>query len=314
MQPAVVARDASKRYGETVALDGVSLSVQRGELFALIGPNGAGKTTLVRCLTGTTAHEGTVELLGEPPGEVDRGRIGLLPQSFAPAERLTARELVGYYATLYDDARDPEQVLSEVGLGATDTRYENLSGGQQRRTCVAAALVNDPDVLFLDEPTIGIDPAGRQAVRNVVADLVETGTTVVLTTHDMAEVERLADRVGVLVDGELAAAGPPGDLIERHGGESALHVRTDSGPAVLADAGFEARGVEDGIVVDGIVPRDIADVVRALDARDVAFDALEWRDPGLEDVYLALAGDRETGDRFDRVRGPASRNPEGDRA
>ncbi|MFB6218778.1 MAG: ABC transporter ATP-binding protein [Halobacteriaceae archaeon] len=294
---AVRAREVTKRYGETTALDGVSLSIERGELFALIGPNGAGKTTLVRCLTGTTDHGGEAELLGESPRAVDRSRVGLLPQSFAPASRLTARELVGYYAGLYDDARDPGDALAEVGLDAAgaDTRYERLSGGQQRRACVAAALVNDPAVLFLDEPTVGIDPAGRRAIRDVVEALADAGTTVVLTTHDMAEAERLADRVGLLAGGELVATGTPAELVAAHGGESSLRVETEADPGVLLAAGFEARTTADGIEVAGIDPRDIGEVARALDEAGVAYGAIEWREPDLEDAYIALAGGKESG-------------------
>ena len=157
----VVAEDLRRTYGDTVALDGVSLSLDAGEVFGLIGPNGAGKTTLVRALTGTTDAEGRVELLGRDPRSVDESRIGLLPQSFDPPERLTARELVAYYAGLYDEARDVDGVLRDVGLAdADDTWYENLSGGQQRRVCVGTALVNDPEVLFLDEAPHRA-PAGR---------------------------------------------------------------------------------------------------------------------------------------------------------
>src|SRR6056297_853038 len=182
MADALVAEDVRRRYGDTVALDGVSLSVGEGEVFALIGPNGAGKTTLVRALTGTTEPDsGAVSVFGTDPTEADRQRLGLLPQSFDPPERLTARELIEYYAGLYDEARDPEAVLSEVGLDSGDsTWYENLSGGQKRRTCVGTALVNDPDVLFLDEPTTGIDPGGRRALWSLIEELAERGTTVFL--------------------------------------------------------------------------------------------------------------------------------------
>ncbi|MFW5949121.1 MAG: ATP-binding cassette domain-containing protein, partial [Halolamina sp.] len=149
MDAAVVAEDVTKRYGDLVAVDDVSLSVPSGTVFGLIGPNGAGKTSLVRCLTGTTEYDGQVSLLGGAPETVERARIGLLPQSFSPPERLTVRELLGYYADLYDEARDVAAVISDVGLdAAADTWYEELSGGQKRRACVGITLINDPDVLF----------------------------------------------------------------------------------------------------------------------------------------------------------------------
>jgi len=317
MTDAIVAEGVRRAYGDTAALAGVSLSVADGEVFALIGPNGAGKTTLVRALTGTTALDsGTVSVLGEPPREVERSRLGLLPQSFDPPERLTARELVAYYAGLYDDARDPDAVLAEVGLdSADDTRYENLSGGQRRRTCVGTALVNDPDVLFLDEPTTGIDPAGRRALWGLIEDLADGGTTVFLTTHYMAEAERLADRVGLLGDGELVAVGSPADLVAEHAGRSRLVVDlaaaddgadppdAEAAAAALGDD-FDAAPTDTGLVVRGVDPEDIGRVVAALGDRGVAYDALTWTEPDLEDVFLRLSGREVAGDAADRAGSP----------
>ncbi|ARS88375.1 ABC transporter ATP-binding protein [Natrarchaeobaculum aegyptiacum] len=244
----VEARGLEKAYGETVALSGASLSVERGEVFGLIGPNGAGKTTLVRALTGTTDPDaGTASILGESPTAVERDRLGVLPQDFSPPDRLTARELLEYYAGLYDDPRDPADVLADVGVvDSADTWYENLSGGQQRRVCVGSTLVNDPDVLFLDEPTTGIDPAGRRTVWRLIEDLAAAGTTVLLTTHDMAEAERLADRVGLLADGALVASGTPGALVAEYGGASRLTIETDAPLEALADLEFPVEAVELG--------------------------------------------------------------------
>ncbi|MDG5817291.1 ABC transporter ATP-binding protein [Natronococcus sp. A-GB7] len=295
MDTAVVAEGLEKRYDGTTALAGVTLSVERGEVFALIGPNGAGKTTLVRALTGTTEPDsGSARVLGAVPSAVDRDRLGVLPQSFSPPDRLTARELVAYYAGLYDDHRDPEAVLADVGLAdADDTWYENLSGGQQRRVCVGTALVNDPDVLFLDEPTTGIDPAGRRTVWRLVEDLADSGTTVFLTTHDMAEAERLADRVGLLADGELVARGTPAGLIADHAGSSRLIVETPAGAAAFDDLPFAtaARGKE--VVVREVSPAEIGRVVDYLEQRGIDYSGLSWAEPDLEDVYLELADETE---------------------
>ena len=292
--PAIVADSVAKRYGDVAALRGVSLSIPAGEVFALVGPNGAGKTTLVRCLTGTTGpSDGTTSLFGVPPRTVDRARIGLLPQDFSPPARLTAGELVAYYAGLYDGARSVEAVLEAVGMkDAADAQYGKLSGGQKRRTLVGTAIVNDPDVLFLDEPTTGIDPAGRRAVWTVIEGLASAGTTVFLTSHYMVEVERLADRVGVLLEGELVAVGTPGELVAAHGGASRLLVDT----AENADVGDELAGhrvvrTERGLRVDGIAPDRIGPIVEALSAADVTFDSIAWREPDLETVYLDLTGD-----------------------
>ncbi|WP_254280238.1 ABC transporter ATP-binding protein [Haloarcula marina] len=293
MDEVLVAEDVRRRYGDTVALDGVSLTATAGEVLALVGPNGAGKTTLVRALTGTTDAEGRVELFGESPRAVDRSRIGLLPQSFSPHERLTARELVAYYAGLYDETRDVDAVLADVGLADTaDTTYENLSGGQQRRTCVATALINDPDLLVLDEPTTGIDPAGRQALWELLEGLADRGVTILVTTHYMEEAERLADRVGLLADGRLAALDDPEQLIADHGGDSQLLVDGTFDEDAVSAIDYPARtALRNGqLVVYGVRPESIGGVVDALEGAGVGYDGLTWTEPDLEAVYLELTG------------------------
>ncbi|GAA0519685.1 ABC-2 type transport system ATP-binding protein [Halorubrum aquaticum] len=316
--PVVVGEGVRKSYGDVVALDGVDVTVGEGEVFGLIGPNGAGKTTLVRALTGTTDAEGTIRVLGSSPSAVDPQRIGLLPQSFDPPERLTARELVDYYGGLYEDAREVEAVLDDVGMADdADAWYETLSGGQKRRTCVATAIVNDPDLLFLDEPTTGIDPAGRRSIHRLVERLAAAGTTVFLTSHAMDEVERLADRVALLRDGGVVAVGAPADLIADHGGRPRLEVEIDGSPpddgaletasgaldgvGTAATAGepeigatadeLEIEATADGLRVLGVRPEGIGAVVDALGEAGVEFESLTWAEPSLEDVYLRLTGE-----------------------
>jgi len=304
MTPALVAEGVKKSYGEVTALDGVSLEVEPGEVFGLVGPNGAGKTTLVRALTGTTGAEGRVRVLDADPTAVERSRIGLLPQSFSPAGRLTPRELLAQYAGRYDGARDPDTVLSDVGIDGSvrEQWYETLSGGQKRRVCVAIALVNDPEVLFLDEPTTGIDPAGRRALWELLEDLAAGGTTVLLTSHSMAEVERLSDRVGFLTGGRLVAVGTPRELIAAHGGRSRLVVETDrdevdGGPGSDGLRGdFEVSSRAGQVVVEGVGPRDIDTVVAAFDDRGIGVASLTWAQPDLGDVYLALTGESFAGE------------------
>jgi ABC-2 type transport system ATP-binding protein len=311
MSEVLAATDLRRTYGDAVALDGVSLSVAEGEVFGCIGPNGAGKTTLVRALTGTTDASGEVRAFGRPPSRADAGRVGLLPQSFSPASRLTARELVAYYGGLYDRARDPDDLLRDVGLADdADVRYEELSGGQRRRACVATALVNDPDLLFLDEPTTGIDPAGRRSIRSLVEDLADGGTTVFLTSHSMTEVERLADRVGILRDGRFVAVGPPDELVAEHGGRSRLLVETEA--AVESVAGYRAERTDRGLVVRGVGPTDIGDVASALADRGVEYGALSWHEPGLEAVYLRLTGESFEGEVGDAAGRPTAGTAEGD--
>ena len=305
--PVVVGEGVRKAYGDVDALDGVDLDVAAGEVFGLIGPNGAGKTTLVRALTGTTEAEGDLRVFGAPPREVDPSRIGLLPQSFDPPARLTARELVDYYGGLYDAARDTESVLDDVGMADdADAWYETLSGGQKRRTCVATAVVNDPDLLFLDEPTTGIDPAGRRAIHRLIERLAADGTTVFLTSHAMDEVERLADRVAMLRDGRVVASGAPDRLVAEHGGAPRLDAATAE-PATDEVVASVAAGVrerlgedpaveatDEGLRVRGVRPEAIGAAVDALDDAGVAFDSLSWSEPSLEDVYLRLTGEEYT--------------------
>jgi len=301
---AVVAQGVRKAYGDVVALDGVDLDVAAGEVFGLIGPNGAGKTTLVRALTGTTETEGALRVFGESPRDVEPSRIGLLPQSFDPPARLTARELVDYYGGLYDAARDTESVLDDVGMADdADAWYEALSGGQKRRTCVATAVVNDPDLLFLDEPTTGIDPAGRRAIHRLIERLAADGTTVFLTSHAMDEVERLADRVALLRDGRVVADGAPDRLVAEHGGTPRLDAETaepaTEGVVERVAAGIRSRlgtdptvaATDEGLRVRGVRPAAIGDAVGALDDGGVAFESLSWSEPSLEDVYLRLTGE-----------------------
>ena len=289
-----------KTYGETVALDGVSLSVEEGEVFALVGPNGAGKTTLVRCLTGTARPtDGEARLLGSPPDETDEARVAVLPQEFSPPERLTPDELVGYYGSLYRDeeTRDPDALVDEMGLSkARETRYGDLSGGQKSRLKVAVSLVNDPDVLFLDEPTTGIDPEGREDVWGVVERLAAEGTTVFLTTHYMREVERLADRVALISEGAIVEVGETDAVVRKHAGEPRLVVRT-VGPAeeaaeTVSSDGTGARVDGDELVFDGVEVDGIGDALDALDAAAVEYDEVRWREPGLEEAYLRLTGEQ----------------------
>jgi len=296
MTSAVRAEHISKSYDNTVALDDVSLSVDYGEIFALVGPNGAGKTTLVRALTGTTTPDtGSVTVLDKSPNRIEKERIGLLPQSFTPPERLTARELLTYYAGLYDEPRPVDDVLADVGLETADeTWYTNLSGGQQRRVCVGIALINNPDLLFLDEPTTGIDPAGRQSLWSLITDLADRGTTIFLTTHYMKEAEHLADRVALLDAGSLVEIGQPPELIESYGGGTHLLVETEDSLTQLEALGVTIELTETGLRIPDVTPTEIGDIVEQLEAQGVTYETLTWTEPSLEDVYLRLTGESIT--------------------
>lgn len=219
-EAAVVIRDLAKRYGDRAVLDGISMAVDRGELVALLGPNGAGKTTTVEIVEGyRRADGGSVRVLGQDPvagGPGLRARVGLMLQDGGFDPRAAPRETIVQYGRFHDDPRDADELLDLVGLRASGhTRYRSLSGGERQRLGLAVALVGRPEVLILDEPTAGMDPEARAATRSIVADLRAAGTAILLTSHDLGDVERMADRVVVLVEGRIVASGPPAELMAR---------------------------------------------------------------------------------------------------
>jgi len=214
---AVVVQDLTKRYGDRTVVDRVSLSVAAGELVALLGPNGAGKTTTVEIIEGyRRADGGTVRVLGHDPvrgGRALRARVGLMLQGGGIDPRAAPRETLVQYGRFHTDARDADELLDLVGLRAVArTRYRRLSGGERQRLGLALALVGQPEVLVLDEPTAGMDPEGRAATRAIVADLRASGVAILLTSHDLGDVERMADRVVVLRAGTIVATGTPAEL------------------------------------------------------------------------------------------------------
>ena len=215
--PVVVVDGLVKRYGPRAVLDGVSLTVGGGELVALLGPNGAGKTTAVEIIEGYRgADGGTARVLGVDPasgGRALKARVGLMLQGGGIDPRAQPRETLRQYGSFHADPRDPDELLELVGLSAVArTRYRRLSGGERQRLGLALALVGRPEVVILDEPTAGMDPEARAATRTIVAGLRDEGTGILLTSHDLTDVERLADRICVLDGGRLVAAGTPAEL------------------------------------------------------------------------------------------------------
>lgn len=280
----------SHAYGDVTAVEGVDIAIEPGEIFVLIGPNGAGKTTLVRAITGTIRPDaGRIRVFDAPPRDVRRSRIGLLPQAFAPPRRLTGREIITYYAGLYGESRSPEAVLRDVGVrDGADRWYERLSGGQRRRICVGTALVNDPDLLILDEPTTGIDPRGRRRVWELLRELRASDRSVVLTTHDMAQAEQLADRVGLLEAGRLVAVGEPSELIARHAASHQFVVQPASRVDDLATLSRPVERRDGDLIFPAVDPQEVPDVLGRLDALDVGYTRFVWEEPTLEDVYFDL--------------------------
>jgi ABC-2 type transport system ATP-binding protein len=216
-QSAIEVSDLHKSYGDFEAVRGISFSVEPGEVFGLLGPNGAGKTTTVEILEGYRERSGgAVSVLGQDPGQPTqdfRQRMGIVLQSSGFYPRVTVKEAVEHWALLYPHPRDPQEVIDLVGLDSKeDARSSELSGGQRRRLDLALALVGDPDLVFLDEPTTGFDPAARRTAWGVVRALKDLGKTVLLTTHYLDEAQTLADRVAIVKDGVIVAAGPPAEL------------------------------------------------------------------------------------------------------
>ena len=214
---AIEARGLRKRYGRLEAVRGISFTVERGEVFGLLGPNGAGKTTTVEILEGYRARtSGEVSVLGHDPGRRERRlqeRVGIVLQSAGFYPRVSVREAVEHFAGIYPSPRDPEETIALVGLeDKADARVKDLSGGQRRRLDLALALVGDPELVFLDEPTTGFDPAARRTAWTAVRALRDLGKTVLLTTHYLDEAQSLADRVAIVKDGLIVAEGPPSEL------------------------------------------------------------------------------------------------------
>jgi ABC-2 type transport system ATP-binding protein len=274
---AILVKDLSKAYGAHEAVRGVSFSVRRGEVFGLLGPNGAGKTTTVEVLEGHRERDGgEVSVLCHDPGAravALRSRVGIVLQSCGTYPHLTVRETVAHWASLYPAPRDVEETIALAGLeAAADRRARTLSGGQHRRLDFALALVGDPELIFLDEPTTGFDPAARRAAWEVVRALRDLGKTVLLTTHYLDEAQALADRVAILKDGRILAEGPPASLTAagsryrvayRIAGETFERI-TDDPTTLLHELTGEAL------------------------ARGERLEDLSVTRPSLEDVYLQL--------------------------
>ncbi|HET6479976.1 MAG TPA: ABC transporter ATP-binding protein [Actinoplanes sp.] len=289
----IAVQDLSKTYGRVRAVDQVSFSVSDGEIFALLGPNGAGKTTIVEILEGyRTRDTGTVEVLGVDPstgGSAYRARIGVVLQSAGFEEEFTVRELVRLQCGLFPRRHDPDELIDLAGLGdKRTTRVKGLSGGQRRRLDLALGLAGAPEVLFLDEPTTGFDPAARHHAWDLVARLRELGTTILLTTHYLEEAQRLADRVGVLRGGRLLTIGTPDELRADSGLPTVISFRLSSSPGMpTTSAPPEIHG--DRVRVASRDPvADTCLLTRWAESHRIALLDFAVTPPTLEDAYLAL--------------------------
>jgi ABC-2 type transport system ATP-binding protein len=294
----IEARDLRVRYGSLEAVRGVDLTVRRGEIVAVVGPNGAGKTSTIEVLEGFRRRSGgQVRVLGADPasaGAAWRARIGVVLQASEPERHLSAEQTLRLYAGYYPKPRDVDETLELIGLAdSRRVRGSRLSGGQQRRLDLGLALIGDPELLFLDEPTTGFDPSARRTAWRVIAELRELGKTIVLSTHHMDEAEHLADRIAVLAAGRIAADGPPDTLAGR-----------DRAPATIAFTLPPGASLDDLPPELGAVPGDdggrrvalrtespleeLELLARWARERGLPLDDLTVERPRLEDIYFEL--------------------------
>ncbi|MCP4201191.1 MAG: ABC transporter ATP-binding protein [bacterium] len=299
MTPVVEVSDLRKTYGSLTAVDGVSFSVEEGEIFGLLGPNGAGKTTTMECVEGVRDPDsGRIRVLGCDPQARSSDllqRIGVQLQEAQLQKRIKVWEAVDLWTTLFSTAVDGERLLEELGLAEKrNARFMNLSGGQKQRLFIALALINDPELVFVDELTTGLDPQARRTIWELVLGIKERGKTVFLTTHLMEEAERLCDRVAVIEHGRLIELGTAEELVTRHCPERAVFLSSDD--EVSAEAFSGIPGVATVEVMDGRFhlvgtgPDFISRVIECIAEHRIRVKDLRTETPNLEDVFLKLTG------------------------
>ena len=298
-EPVIHVSGIRKAYGPVVAVDDVSFEVRRGEIFGLVGPNGAGKTTTMECLEGLRSPDrGHVSVLGLDPyraGTALKVKIGVQLQEAQLQKRLKVGEAVRFWASIYPSTVDPEALLDQLGLREKrNAWFMTLSGGQKQRLFIALALINDPEVVFLDELTTGLDPQARRAIWDLVNGIRSRGKTVFLTTHLMEEAERLCDRVAIIEHGRLIEMGAPADLVRQHCPERGVVFSSDrEGLASELEriAGAGSVRVEGATyTVEGRGDDFVTAVIRFIAAQSLTVRDFRTVFPTLEDVFLKLTG------------------------
>ena len=295
---AIQVEGLTKRYGDLTAVKGVSFTVNKGEIFAFLGPNGAGKTTTVEmleCLRKPTS--GKAYVLGydiSKDGEKIRKKTGVLPQDFASYDRLTVKETIQYFAGMFDSHPDVDGLIKQVDLeDKKNALFRNLSGGLKQRLGIAVALVNDPELIFLDEPTAGLDPKARHIVWNLIEEFHRQGKTVFLTTHYMEEAETLASRVGIIHNGNIVALDTTDKLISEYGKKNLLILKRASSKAVPTIEKLGVKASFDGGDVKVHLNHAVAvsDILHELSKTNIPFEELQLKRSSLEDVFLNLTGE-----------------------
>lgn len=298
MSDVIQVHELRKHYGDVSAVAGVSFSVREGEIFGMVGPNGAGKTTAIECIEGLRRPDGgTIRVLGEDPANREKlaERIGVQLQESALPRHIHVDEALRLFASFYEHSVDVDELLERLGLAEKrSAAFSKLSGGQQQRLFIALALVSEPEVVFFDELTTGLDPQARRAMWDLVRDIRTAGCTVVLTTHSMEEAERLCDRVLIIDHGSVVALDTPAALVSSLGVERRVAFTLPEGVAAppLERPGLIERVEQIGprVVVYGHGDRFASTVVSALEDERIDFLDLRTEQPNLEDVFLALTG------------------------
>ena len=285
-----------KHYGEIKAVDGISFTVNEGEVFGLLGPNGAGKTTAIEIMEGLRERDaGDVRVLGLDPwknGYDLHKKIGVMAQGFTFFEEANPREAIKYYADLFGVKADSDEILREVILeDSAKNLFKNLSGGQKQKMGLALSLVNSPELLFLDEPTTGLDPSARRAIWEVIRRLKAKGKTIILTTHYLEEAEQLSDRVAIMDHGQIVAMGTANEIIQKHGSAERLEIHGSEELANYIKANTELKVNYDGKGIISVAINQKIDALAALAAAEQS--GLDWgeirtRRDSLEDVFVKL--------------------------
>jgi len=288
-----------KVYGDLIAVNDISFAVRKGEVFAFLGPNGAGKTTTVEMIEAIRQPTaGAVRILGrdiEESFDDVKEKIGILPQEFHSFERLTVKETLDFFSKLYKKRASIDEIISQMDLeDEANKLYMNLSGGLKQRVGVAISLVNDPDIIFLDEPTTGLDPKARREVWEVIAGLRNRGKTIFLTTHYMEEAEYLADHIAIIHKGKIIAEGTLEALISKHGQGSILHIKnckTKEAVDILQNHGFNAFKEGNGDISVRIPSKErVLEILSILRHECIDYDSIDIRRSNLEEVFLNLTG------------------------
>jgi len=290
----------NKHYGELKAVDDISFTVKEGEVFGLLGPNGAGKTTTIEIMEGLRRRDGgDVKVLGLDPwkkGYELHKKIGVIPQEFTFIEKTTPREAIKYYADLFNVKVNPDEILKDVLLEeSAKTYFEDLSGGQKRKTGLALSLVSSPELLFLDEPTTGLDPNARRAIWEVIRGLKAKGKTIILTTHYLDEAQQLCDRVAIMDHGRIVAMGTTEEIIEQHGSGERLEIRGSEKLAEYIKANTELQVDYNKARGEIFVPlKKKIDALAALAAAEQSgmdWGQIQTRQDSLDDVFVKLVSE-----------------------